>query len=101
MPTQDISEYQIILSQVIKKQLAVLGPDVTLTKLAKINGIKVSDTGTIMSIHEDPTALSEELIEEFMSLSGPVVHATMQPLLDYHAQHQEQHFRDQRPKPND
>ncbi|MDP3987809.1 MAG: hypothetical protein Q8P80_01555 [Candidatus Levybacteria bacterium] len=80
LPKTD-GEYQKLLTEVIKKQIIVLGPDITLAKARNVPGLSVADDGTITAISGDPQQITQKLIEQFMELSGQIVKKTMEPLL--------------------
>jgi len=74
-------DYKSILSEVIQKQTAILGPQITLQKARSVSGLTVSDDGTVTSIQGDPQIAMQGLIDQFMELSGMIVRKTMEPLL--------------------
>lgn len=79
MPTN--GDHQKLLTQVIQKQMVILGPDITLTKARNVKGLTVADDGTVTAINGSPQELTQQLIEQFMELSGLIVKKTMEPLL--------------------
>lgn len=80
-PPQTDGDYQKLLSEVIKKQIIILGPDITLAKARNVAGIEIADDGTVVSLHGDPQLITQKLIEQFTELSGLIVKKTMEPLL--------------------
>lgn len=74
-------DHKQLLTDVIKKQIIVLGPDITLAKARNVQGLTVSDDGTVTNISGDPREVTQKLIEQFMELSGLIVKKTMEPLL--------------------
>lgn len=70
-----------IFTEVIKRQMAILGPDITLAKVKNVSGIKVDDSGQVISITGDPQFLLSELINQFVELSGLIVKKTMESIL--------------------
>ncbi len=79
-PPKD-GDYQKLLSEVIKKQIVILGPDITLTKARNVAGLTIADDGTVTQITGNPAEITQKLIEQFMELSGLIVKKTMEPLL--------------------
>lgn len=73
--------YQNLLSEVIKKQIVILGPDITLTKARKVIGLSVADDGSVIQMDGNPNELTQKLVDQFMELSGQIVKKTMEPLL--------------------
>lgn len=79
-PPKD-GDYQKLLSEVIKKQIVILGPDITLTKARNVAGLTIADDGSVTQITGNPGEITQKLIEQFMELSGLIVKKTMEPLL--------------------
>jgi len=77
-PNQD---YKQLLTQVIKKQIVILGPDITLAKARNVAGLVVADDGSVTDISGAPQEITQKLIDQFVQLSGEIVKKTMEPLL--------------------
>jgi hypothetical protein len=78
MSTQD---YQKLFTDVIKKQIILLGPNITLAKARNVKGLTVLDDGTVTEINGNPQEMIQSLIDQFVQLSGLIVKKTMEPLL--------------------
>lgn len=74
-------EYKKLLSDVIKKQIVILGPGITLVKARNVKGLTVADDGTVTAMEGHPQELIQGLIDQFVQLSGLIVKKTMEPLL--------------------
>ena len=46
MQPQTTDDYKKLLTQVIQKQMVILGPGITLSKARNVKGLTVSDDGT-------------------------------------------------------
>lgn len=77
-PGQD---YKQVLTDVIKKQIVILGPQITLAKARNVKGLTVADDGTVTAMQGSPQELIQSLIDQFVQLSGEIVKKTMEPLL--------------------
>lgn len=77
----DQNDYKNLMSELIKKQIVILGPDISLAKARGITGLTVSDDGIVTNITGDPKILLQQLIDAFVALSGLIVRKTMEPLL--------------------
>lgn len=84
MAERSPEEYKRLLTEVIKKQIVVLGPDITLAKARNVPGLVVANDGTVTSFSGNPSDVTQQLINQFMELSGLIVKKTMEPLLDGH-----------------
>lgn len=80
MPTSN-EDYKQLLTEVIKKQMVILGPNITLAKARNVSGLTVTDDGTVTELKGDPQELIQALIDQFVQLSGLIVKKTMEPLL--------------------
>ncbi|MBI2074686.1 MAG: hypothetical protein HYT83_02485 [Candidatus Levybacteria bacterium] len=81
MQPQTDGDHKKLLTEVIKKQIVILGPDITLAKARNVEGLTITDDGTVTNIMGDPQQITQKLIEQFMELSGLIVRKTMEPLL--------------------
>lgn len=79
-PASD-TDYKSLFSQLIKKQMLVLGPDITLAKVKNVIGITVDINGDVQKIEGDPQKLLQGLINQFVELSGMIVKKTMESIL--------------------
>lgn len=77
-PEQD---YKKLLTDVIKKQIVILGPQITLAKARNVKGLTIADDGTVTDMQGPPQELIQLLIDQFVQLSGLIVKKTMEPLL--------------------
>lgn len=88
MIDQPKKDYRQLLTEVIKKQMIILGPDITLAKARNVKGLKVEDSGNVTEMSGAPQELIQELINQFVQLSGLIVQKTMEPLLAGYPQDQ-------------
>lgn len=79
--SQSAQEYKNLLTEVVRKQIVILGPDITLAKIRKIKGISVDDTGTVTNINLEPQEITKQLTEQFRDLSEEIVKKTMRPIM--------------------
>jgi NADH dehydrogenase/NADH:ubiquinone oxidoreductase subunit G len=81
MQPQSESDYKKLLTEVIQKQMVILGPSITLAKARNVKGLSVADDGTVTNMDGKPQELIQALINQFVQLSGLIVTKTMEPLL--------------------
>ena len=74
--------YKQLLTDAIRKQMVILGPQITLLKVHNISGLTITNDGTIVSLGPKPEDTVTRFLEEFRDLSSPLVKKTMQPLLN-------------------
>ena len=76
-----LTDYQNLLTELIKKQIVILGPDIAVLKARNVSGLKVTDDGTVTHMSGNPQELLNQLVEQYMQLSGLIVKKAMEPLL--------------------
>jgi hypothetical protein len=81
MQPQSAQDYKNLLTEVIKKQIVILGPDITLSKARNVKGLTVQNDGTVTEVSGSPQEVTQALIDQFVQLSGLIVKKTMEPLL--------------------
>ena len=69
------------LTDIIKKEMIILGPSITIFKTRKIKGITVMDDGTVTQASGDLKEITTQLINEFTRLSDPIVINPLQSIL--------------------
>jgi hypothetical protein len=79
-------EYGKMLTDLIQKQMVVLGPNIALDKARKIQGLKVSDDGTVLEITGEPQMVLKGVANEYMMLSGQIAQMTLNSLLEKYPQ---------------
>lgn len=78
----DTEEYKSMLSDLIKKQMVMLGPNVALGTAKKVLGLTVSDDGTVSDITGDPQVVMEGVANQYMNLSGQIANMTLKTILE-------------------
>lgn len=76
------TDYQKVLTEVLQKQIVILGPTITLIKARNVEGVNIDDSGRVISLDGDGHALSVKVLEQFRELSPLLVKKTMAPLLN-------------------
>lgn len=69
---------------VIKKQIEILGADITLARVRNVPGIKVDQEGNVISVEGQTQFLLEQLTNQFVELSGLIIKKTMESILASH-----------------
>ncbi|MBI3232265.1 MAG: hypothetical protein HYZ51_04265 [Candidatus Doudnabacteria bacterium] len=78
----DHEEYKQMLSDLIQKQMVVLGPNIALDKAKKIPGLKIADDGQVLDISGDPQMILKGVANEYMQLSGQIAQMTLNTLVE-------------------
>ena len=81
MPSSN-NDYKTLLTQIIQKQVVILGPDIAISQAKKVEGLTVSDDGTVTDVNESKgQEITQNLVNEYVALSGLIVKKAMEPLL--------------------
>ena len=76
----DNMDFKKELSELIKKQIVILGSDTVMAKVKNVSGLEVSSDGEVTRLEGDPKVVLEKLIDEFLELSNLIVKKTMETL---------------------
>ena len=75
-------DYQALMSDLVKKQMVMLGPGVAISKARTVNTLTVAEDGQVTAVAGDPHKSLEQLAGEYMKLSGQIANTTLQSLLE-------------------
>jgi hypothetical protein len=79
---EDKQQYLKLLTEIIKKQAVILGPDIALLKARSIAGLKVSDSCSVEDISGDPKELIQKLVNAYVELSGQIVKSALSSIFE-------------------
>jgi hypothetical protein len=79
---EDISSYKKMLSDLIRKQMIMLGPNIALDKARKVPNLTLSDEGEVLEMAGDPRVVLKGVANEYMALSGQIAQMTLNTLLE-------------------
>ena len=77
-----MADYQGLMSDLVKKQMIMLGPGVAVSKARKVGSLTVADDGQVTAISGDPQNALTQLVQEYMDLSGQIAQTTLASLLE-------------------
>lgn len=66
-------QYMALMSEVIQKQIVILGPEIAVLKARNVPEITISGEGKVTDIKGDPGQALEKLIDTYVELSGQIV----------------------------
>ena len=70
-----------IISELIRRQMSILGSDITMARVKNVIGIQVDPNGGVVSIDRDAQDVLSDLTNQFVELSGLIVKKTMESIL--------------------
>lgn len=66
-------DYKQMLTEIIKKQIVILGPQIAVLKARNVPGMNVSDDGVVTDVTGQEQVVLQKLIDEYVALSGEIV----------------------------
>lgn len=87
----NLDDYLSLLTDLVKKQMVMLGPNVAISKARKVASLTVSADGQVTAINGDPQLALDALAKEYMNLSGQIAQATLASLLEKYPGIKNQH----------
>lgn len=66
-------DYKQMITEIIKKQIIILGPQMAVLKARNVIGLKVNDEGVVTDITGPEQVILQKLIDEYVALSGEIV----------------------------
>ena len=66
-------QYAQLISEIIKKQAVILGPEIALLKARSVQGLTVDDNGKVALTSNNPKDTLQLLVDQYVELSGQIV----------------------------
>lgn len=76
----EMSDYKHLISEIIHKQIDILGQDIAVAKAGNVKGLKVSGTGEVLEVGSDPEQILDDLVAQYIALSGEIVKNILGPV---------------------
>ena len=70
-------KYISLISEIIAKQAVILGPDIAILKARNVLGLTIDENGKVIDVKGDPSNVVEQLIDEYVQLSGQIVKSAL------------------------
>ena len=78
----EATAYQNLITEIVHKQMDILGPEIAIRKANNVAGLKVNDEGVATTIQGEPQAVLQNLVQEYIALSGEIVKNILSPVLE-------------------
>ena len=66
-------QYTALISEIIKKQSLILGPEIAVLKARSVPGLMVDNDGKVTGVGENPKETLQNLVDQYVELSGLIV----------------------------
>ncbi|OGE88046.1 MAG: hypothetical protein A3J07_01805 [Candidatus Doudnabacteria bacterium RIFCSPLOWO2_02_FULL_49_13] len=73
-------DYKNLINDIIAKQTLILGPSIVLIKAKNVTGLNFDSSGKVESLDGDPQQILQNLINEYIALSGQIVKNILNPV---------------------
>ena len=78
----ETEKYKNLIDDIIAKQTLILGPDIVILKAKNVAGLSLSSDGKVESISGDPQTVLQNLVNEYIALSGQIVKNILNPVFE-------------------
>lgn len=79
-----MEQYKAVLSDLIQKQMIILGPSVALGTAKKVVALTIAADGKVTEISGDPISAIKQIAQAYMNLSGQIAQNTLDSILEQH-----------------
>lgn len=69
----DKVQYVALISEIIKKQSVILGPEIAILKARSVPGLMVDNDGKVTGVGDNPKETLQSLVDQYVELSGLIV----------------------------
>ena len=66
-------QYIALISEIIKKQSVILGPEISILKARSVPGLMVDNDGKVTGVGDNPKDTLQSLVDRYVELSGLIV----------------------------
>jgi hypothetical protein len=70
---EENQQYSALISEVIKKQSVILGPEIAILKARSVPGLMVDNDGKVTGVGDNPKETLQNLVDQYVELSGQIV----------------------------
>ncbi|MES2315417.1 MAG: hypothetical protein V4486_01640 [Patescibacteria group bacterium] len=70
---EDNEQYGALISEIIKKQSIILGPEIAVLKARSVQGLMVDNDGKVTGVGPNPKETLQSLVDQYVELSGQIV----------------------------
>ena len=73
MMDEEKMQYTALMSEIIKKQSVILGPEIAILKARSVPGLLIDEEGSVVDVERDPKETLQNLVDQYVELSGLIV----------------------------
>ena len=69
----EAEQYTALISEIIKKQSIILGPEIAILNARSVPGLMVDNDGKVTGVGDNPKDTLQTLVDQYVELSGQIV----------------------------
>jgi hypothetical protein len=77
-----ISNYKKFISELIRKHMVILGPNIARDTALRVAGLSIDASGDVLKLDGDPLLILKSLTNAYTEFSAPVTHLVLSALLE-------------------
>lgn len=77
-----ISNYKKFLTELLRKHMAILGPNIGRDVALQVPGLAIDASGEVTDIQGDPLLVMQDLVDGYAALSAPISQLILYGLLE-------------------
>lgn len=70
---EENQQYIALISEIIKKQSVILGPEIAILKAKSVKGIAIDNNGNVTNVSGNAKDVLQKLVDQYVELSGQIV----------------------------
>lgn len=70
---EENQQYIALISEIIKKQSVILGPEIAILKARSVSGITIDNNGNVTNVSGNAKDVLQRLVDQYVELSGQIV----------------------------
>lgn len=71
--SEETQQYVALISEIIKKESVILGPEIAILKARSVAGLMVDNDGKVTGVGDNPKETLQNLVDQYVELSGQIV----------------------------
>lgn len=79
---EDKKQYTSLMTDIVTKQIVILGPEFAISKARTVEGITISDSGEVTGVQGNPDEALQHLVDVYVQLSGQIVKNALGTVFD-------------------
>ncbi len=78
----DHFDYKELYTNIIRRQISLLGPQLAIAKARGVSGLSVDETGAVVAYQGDPKKILNDLISAYVAIFGTIVLESIKPIME-------------------